>query len=247
VSVIAALSLVIGAVALIFGGYKTWQAKKLAGAPLAATGDIVNQGDIVAGEKGAISAEGEVNCQKILISPASKTECIYYELKVEGSWKHGDSRKSKTYVEEKVAAAFTLDDGSGPVPVDASKGGDFDCLDKTFSETKKEGLFADLKSAVGKREPMMFGEYSFDNPAMSKADTFECTEKVIQVPSRLYVCGKHAEGMVTSPGWTTLIMSTKSRDELLGGTQDLAKKTLIGGGIGIGIGVLLGILSQVGT
>lgn len=241
---IAALIVAIGIVALIFGGYKTWQAKKLAGAPLAPTGEIVSKGDEVSGEKGAISAEGDVNCPKILISPVTKTECIYYELKVEGSWKDGDSRKSKTYVEEKVAAGFTLDDGSGPVPVDASQGGDFDCLEKTFNETKKEGLFADLKSAVGKGEPMMFGEYPFENPAMSKADTFECTEKVVKVPARLYVCGKHAEGVVTSPGWTGLIMSTKSRDELLGGTQDTAKKTLIGGGIGIGVGILLGIISS---
>ena len=240
---IAGLLIAIGIVVAIFGGYKTWQAKKLAGAPLGKTGEIVSKGDEVSGEKGAISAEGDVSVPKPLISPVTKTECLYYELKVVGTWKDGDSTKSKTYVVEKIAAGFTLDDGSGPVPVDASQGGDFDNLEKTFSETKKEGLFADLKSAVGKGEPMMFGEYAFENPPMSKADKFECTEKVVKVAPRMYVCGKHAEGVITSPGWTGLIMSNKSRDELLGSTQDTAKKTLIGGGVAVGVGVLLGIIS----
>ena len=49
-----------------------------------------------------------------------------------------------------MSADFTIDDGSGAVKVDASKGGDFDdVLEKTFDQTKKEGFFADLKNAVG--------------------------------------------------------------------------------------------------
>lgn len=242
---IAAVLLTVGGIiALIWGGMQKFKAGRLAKAPFVKTGDAATKGESVAGEKGAISVEGQVKTQELLTSPVTGTECLYYELKVVGKWKDGDSEKSKDYVDEKSAAAFALDDGTGAVRIAADQGGDFDCLEKTFEETKKEGMFADLKSAVGKGEPIMFGQYAFENPAMSKANKFECIEKVVKPQPQLFALGKLENGMIGSPSWTSLVLSNKSRDELLGSTAKAAKNFLIGGAAAAGVGVILGVVSN---
>ena len=145
-----------GIVALIVGGYLKFKGGRIAKTPFVPTGDAARNPS-VAGDGRRVSVQGSVNCPQPLVSPVTGTPCLYYTLKVEGTWKEGDATKSKTYVEDKVAAPFTLDDGSGGIPVDASAGGDMETK-KTFDETKKEGFFADLKSAVGKGEPIMLGK-----------------------------------------------------------------------------------------
>jgi hypothetical protein len=238
---LGALIAAIGIIVMIWGGFQKYKAGRLLKAPFHPTGEVASKGEQVAGPKGAISTEGKVVCPQPLVSPCTGTPCLYYELKVVGTWKEGDATKSKDYVEEKKAAAFSLDDGSGPCRVEAGKGGDFD-LEKTFDETKKEGFLADLKSAVGKGEPIVFGTYAFANPPMSKANKFQCTERILRVPERLYANGRVAEGGISSPSWTALILSAKSRDELLGSTARSARSCLLYGGIAAGVGVILGIV-----
>ncbi|MBI3183258.1 MAG: hypothetical protein HYZ28_14060 [Myxococcales bacterium] len=240
---IATLLCVVGIIGVIWGVMQKSKAGRLSKAPFVKTGDASSKGDSVAGEKGALSAEGTVQCGQPLTSPVTGTPCLYYELKVVGSWKEGDQNRSKDYVDEKRAADFTVDDGSGIVKVDASKGGDFDPLEKTFDETKKEGFLADLKGAVGKGKPIMFGQYAFQNPPMSQADKFTCTEKVLKVQPKLFVLGKHEGGKITSPNWRSLILSNKGREQILSSTAKGAKNFLIGGGAALGIGVILGIIS----
>ena len=240
-----ALLIAVGIIVLGVGAYQKYQAKRMASAPFVPTGEIVSKGEAVAGDKGAISTEGDVEYTDLVTSPVTGTECLYYELKVEGTWKEGDSSRSKTYVEDKVAAAFSINDGTGAVLIDAKEGGNFDGMEKTFDETKKEGFFADLKAVAGKGEPMMFGAYAFENPPMSKADKFQCTEKVFKPAPKLYAMGKLSEGVITSPSWTALTLSPKSREELMGSTEALAKKLFMGGGIAVGVGVLFGIIGAV--
>jgi hypothetical protein len=240
----AVLLTVAGIVALIWGAMQKFKAGRLAKAPFVKTGDAARQGEKVAGEKGAISVEGKVNAKSLLTSPVTKTQCLYYELEVVGKWKEGDSEKSKDYVKEKHAAPFALDDGTGAIRIEASEGGDFDCIEKTFEETKKEGFFADLKSAVGKGQPMMFGQYAFTNPPMSTADKFTCIERVVKPQPQLFILGKIENGAITAPKWTSLIMSNKTRDQLLGSTAKAAKNFLIGGAAAAGVGVILGVVSK---
>jgi hypothetical protein len=231
-----------GLVALVWGALQRHKAAHLAGAPLGKTGDAA-RGAAPTGPKGALGVEGAVECATPLAAPASGTPCVYYELEVTGYWKEGDSTKSKKYVSEKRAASFAIDDGSGAVAIDASKGGDFD-LDKTFDETKKEGFFADLKGAVGKADPIVFGGYAFHNPAMSAADRFECVERVVRVHPRMFACGKLAGGVLASPDWASLVLSSKSRDELLGATAKAAKAFLAGGAASLAVGVVLGVVGN---
>jgi hypothetical protein len=240
---IAALIVVAGIIALIFGALQKYKAGRLASAPFAKTQAVATHGASVANPKGAISVEGAVRCERPLISPVSGTPCLYYKVKVVGSWKEGDTTKSKDYHVDEQAAAFAVDDGSGPVIIDARKGGDFD-LEKKFDQTKKEGFFADLKNAVGHKEPIIFGNFAFDNPPMSVANQFTCTEHVLPLPPKLYVVGKHQEGVITSPSWTSLILSKKGREELMGATARSAKLSLIGGAAGLALGALLGVVAH---
>lgn len=243
--IIAAILVVAGIVCLIWAAMQKFKAGRLSKAPFAKTGEVATAGDKVAGEKGAISVEGDVKCAAPLLSPVTGTACLYYEVKVMGSWKEGDQTKEKEYFSEKRAAEFGLDDGSGIVTVNAAEGGDYEPFDKTFDESKKEGFFADLKGAVGKGEPIMFGKFAFENPTMSKADKFHCTEKVVKVQPRLFALGKHEGGQIKSPSWTSLILSNKSRDTLLGSTAKAAKNFGIGGGAAMAVGLILGIVSNV--
>lgn len=235
---IFALLVGIGIIALIYGAIMRFKAGRIAKAPFAPTGDARAK----AAGNGAISVEGNVRCAEPLISPVTQTPCLYYELKVVGSWKDGDATKTKDYVLEKHAAAFALDDGSGPIAIDASGGGDFDTK-QTFDEIKKEGFFADLKNAMGAREPIVFGAYAFANPVLSKANEFRCTERVLPLPPKLFALGKLENDVIKAPGWMALMLSPKSRDELLGSTAKSAKMALIGGGVSAAVGLVAYVVS----
>ena len=240
---IAAIIVGLGIIVVIFGAMQKYKAGRLSKAPFVSTGDAAMKGAALAGARGAISAQGDVVVQQPLRSPVTGTECLYYELKVVGEWKDGDSTKSKDYVDEKACAEFFLNDGSGAVRVDASQGGDFDPFNKTFEETKKEGFLADLKGAVGKHEAIQFGHYAFVNPTLSNANKFTCIERVMPVQSRLYVCGRNEGNLITAPKFAALVMSSKSRDELMGSAAKTAKLCLMGGAAAAAAGTLLGVIS----
>ena len=161
---------------------------------------------------------------------------------MEGFWKEGETDKSKEYVLEKVAAPFALNDGSGSIMIDASKGGDFD-MKQTFDETKKEGFFADLKNAMGKGAPMMFGHYAFVNPTLSKASSFQCVERIVPVPEKAFALGPLENGAISSNGMLGLMLSARSRAELLGSTAKNSKMAFIGGAAAAGVGLLVGVVS----
>ncbi|HJL02983.1 MAG TPA: GIDE domain-containing protein [Polyangiaceae bacterium LLY-WYZ-15_(1-7)] len=235
---IAAILLAGGLVALFVGGYLKLKGGRITKTPLLPTGQAAGHRD------GLVSVQGAVRCAEPLIAPASGTPCLYYALEVVGSWKAGDSRKSKKYVEQKHAAAFTLDDGSGGVGVDLTKGGDMG-LERSFSETQKEGLLADLKSAVkGRGEAMQFGGFTFQNPTMSKADRFECVERIVPVPERAFALGKIDEaGRVGPSGVLGVMFSAKSREELLGASAKNAKLAFLGGAAAAAVGGVLGLIT----
>jgi E3 Ubiquitin ligase len=233
----------LGLCAAIFGLIQRHKSGRMANAPHVKSHDAATRGDQVASPRGAISVEGDVKVTQPLVSPVTGTPCLYYEVKVVGHWKDGDTQKSKDYYSEKKAADFAVDDGSGPVVIAADSGGDFE-LEKKFDQTKKEGFFADIKNLVGKKEPIVFGNFHFDNPPMSKADRFTCTEYVLPVHPRLYVVGKHNAGTIGPPNWTSLILSKKSREQLMGSTAKAAKFSLIGGGAAATAGVALALIGH---
>lgn len=235
--ILASILIALGFVALIAGGFFLYRGGRISKATLLKTGEAAS-GKAVA----KASVQGRLICDTPLLSPVTKTPCLYYQVKVIGSWKSGDTKQSKDYIKESEGAQVSIDDGSGPVSIHLGDGGDLP-LKETFQETKKEGVFGGLKNALGKSETMMFGEYAFDNPPMSKATSFKCIEKVVPVMDKGFALGKLNDGVLRGSGMFGLLLSPKTRDELLGSSRTLSRICLFGGGGAVGLGAALGSLS----
>lgn len=239
--------LFVGLLALAGGGLSRLRAGRLAKTPFAKTGDVAAKGQAVAGEKGSVSAEGKVLAPQLVHAPVTGAPCLFYETEVVAKWKSGDTSHSQRVIHERVAAPFAIDDGSGPVHVDASKGGDFDTK-PAYRKTQSRGL---MSAITGK--PLSFGDRGFSIPMGLRVNgliipdsaDFEVTEKVLDVPPTLYVNGKLDEqNRIGSPSWTSLILSTKSRDQLMSGTATMSKRLLVGGAVGSGIGALVSAIGM---
>ncbi len=230
-----------GIVALIWGIYNKVKAGRVSDAPLVSTADAASKGAQVANAKGGISAQGRLVCQQPVISPVTGQQCLYYRLEVKAKWKQGDVTKEKSIEDHRVAAQFCIDDGSGPVWIDATKGGDFDD-EKITTQEKGTGLLAGIAGGA-----IQFGNYTLNAGMFSLGTNYEVKETVWPFTStgNLYACGKTVNNTIAEPGWRSLIVSGKSRDELLAHATKSAKLSLIGGGVAMAAGVLFGILSAV--
>jgi hypothetical protein len=236
---IGSILLIAGIVALVWGIYSKLRAGRVAGAPLAHTGDVAARGAAAAGDKGAVSVEGAVACAQPLVSPVTGTPCLYWELRVTKAWKAGQTRHTKQLAHEKRAAAFQVDDGSGPVAVDASQGGDFEPT-QNKSESKGTGFKAGITGGE-----LAFGNYRLQVEALTLGSgvTYHVEERVLPVVPKLYVCGKTdaGPGAIGAPSWRQLIVSNKSRDEILGAAMKGAR-VFLPAGIGasaVAIGMLV--------
>jgi hypothetical protein len=230
----------LGIIGFIWGVMQKLKAGRVADAPLASTGDVVQKGSAVAGPKGQISAQGNVTCQQPLISPVTGTPCLYYSIKTTAAWKEGQNEKTKIIDEQKVAAQFAIDDGTGPVWIDAREGGDFE-PSKLKTETKGAGLLGGITGA-----DIMFGSYRVQTGMLSLGTKYTVEEHVMPVVPRLYACGKIADqgGAIGSPSWRQLILSPKSRDELLASATKGAKIFLAAGAAAFLVGSGLAIVGQ---
>jgi hypothetical protein len=232
---IAAAFVALGIIGLIIGFMQKLKAGRVADAPLVKTGEAAAKGAAAANPKGGISAEGNVVCQQPLVSPVTGTQCLYYELKVTASWKDGDSEKSKELTKEKRAAQFAIDDGSGPVWVDAQKGGDFEPTQKK-EETKGTSLLGGIKG-----QDLVFGNYRVSTGMLSLGTKYEVVEEVLPLQPKLYACGKvGSSNEITAPGWRSLILTNKSREDLLSHATKGAKMFLGGGAAVFVVGAALG-------
>jgi E3 Ubiquitin ligase len=250
-TVIGIIFLLIGLLALAGGALQRYRSGRITKTPFARTGDVVSQGAAVANPKGAISAEGRVVSPQLVTAPVTQTECLFYEYKVMARWKSGDQRKSKLLQEGKVAAPFSLDDGSGPVSIEAGSGGDFD-LKRTFHQTKGKGIVDAFKGGG-----IHFGDHGFtvgtgqivDRVRIPDSARYEVTERCLMPADHLYALGKVTEhNAIGSPSWASLMLQPKRRDELLAGTTKFANRLLAGGGGVSALGTLLlvvGVIIQV--
>jgi hypothetical protein len=229
----------LGIIGIIWGVFQKIKAGRVADAPFVKTGEAAARGLQVASPKGAISVEGAVSCAEPVIAPMSGEPCLWYHLKSKVSWKDGDSERSKDLDDQKVAAAFSVDDGSGAVFVEASEGGDFEPT-RSKKDSKKVGLLAGITGTE-----LKFGNYAITTGIGSMEENYEVEETYLPLQPRLYVCGKATDrGVVTSPDWRQLLLSNKTRDELLGSAQKTAKMSLIGGGLAFAVGSGLAVIAQ---
>jgi hypothetical protein len=228
------LLLLVGLGVVGFGFFQHLKGKRILSAPFKTTGEL-KANPTTSDPKGAISTEGAVVPPATpLLSPASKQPCLAYELKIERLWEKVETTQDGTKTVKgsdtldtiKGGAVFGLDDGSGVISVDVTKGGDFDTL--------KDGFKKELNGR-GWASQIQFGEYAYDVPVISDSEKytigFKATEKYAPVEGKLFVLGKLEGASIVKPGWRSLTLSSKGRDGLLGSIQKKKKFSFIGGGV----------------
>lgn len=229
------LLLLIGVGALIFGFTQHLKGKRILAAPFKKTGDIARD-PTSSDPKGAISTEGAVVPPATpMLSACSKTPCLYWEVKIERLYEKVETTQdgtktvkgSDTLQTLKGGALAALDDGTGAIAVDFSKGADFDNM--------KDGFKKELNGR-GWSSHIQFGELQYDIPPIGSSDGytigFKATEKFVPVDGKLFVLGKLEGASIVKPGWRSMMASSKGRDGLLASTAKKKKFSLIGGGIG---------------
>ncbi|MEW6431827.1 MAG: GIDE domain-containing protein [Myxococcota bacterium] len=227
------LLLIVGLGVLAFGLMQHFKGKRILAAPFKKTGDIAKN-PTSKDPKGAMSTEGKVVAPaQPLLSPASKTPCLYYELKIERIYEKTETTQDGTKTVKgtetldtiKGGTVFALDDGSGQVEIDVTKGADFDNM--------KDGYKKELNGRSWASN-IQFGEYTYDVPAIGSNNGwtigFKATEKYVPVEGNLFVLGKLEGAKLTKPGWRSMMASSKGREGLLGSIQKKKKFSFIGGG-----------------
>ncbi len=235
------ITLFVALLAWVGFGVQKYKAGRLSKAPFVDTGEAATQGQNVAGKKGAISVEGQVDCPELVTSPVTGTECMYYDLRVTAEWTSGDDKKSVEVMDEKVGAPITLDDGTGAVRLDVTEGGDFEDIEETFDKKKGRGI-------ISTSDSIEFGDNGFSVLTGQKVNgiripgdaKYHVKERCLPLQQSLYANGKIADdNAVGSPSWASLILSSKGREQLVGDTQAFAQKLMYGASAGTAAGAIL--------
>ncbi|MER2567056.1 MAG: GIDE domain-containing protein [Myxococcaceae bacterium] len=228
------LLLLVGVAVLAFGLFQHLKGKRILAAPFKKTGELAKN-PTSTDAKGAMSTEGKVIApEQQLLSPCTKQPCLAYEVKVERLWEKIETTQegtktvtgSDTLDTVKGGAIFGVDDGSGAIQIDVTKGADFD--------NYKDGFKKELNGR-GWASQIQFGEMSYDVPVISDSEKytigFKATEKYVPVEGSLFVLGKIEGGKIVKPGWRSLMTSAKGRDGLIGSINKKKKFSFIGGGV----------------
>lgn len=236
---IAVILVALGVIGCIWGAMQKYKAGRIAKTPFAKTGDVAQRGQAVAGEKGAVSVEGSVKAPELLTAPVSGKPCHFYSYKVTASWKEGETTKEKILDEGKLGSALLVDDGSGVVRVEVNEAGDYD-MTNSFNEKKKTGLVGSLTGSE-----LVFGNLRVSTRTVPLGAEFKVEEQLLAPQQKLFVCGRVSEqgNSIVAPKWASLILSGKTREELLGHSAKQSKMFLMGGGAATAAGALMGVAS----
>ncbi len=209
-------SLVAGVVALL----QRAKMKKILAAPFRRTGEAASN-PASADEKGMISVEGAIQVAQPFSAPISGRPCIHYTIEVERtiekieSTENGTKKtKSKnTVVNDQGGTVFYVNDGSGPISVDAREKVDTKDMVKSF-EQGQNAAFGDVTwgSYTAKVPPHVGEGYPLE---------IKVTEKIVPAEGNVFALGKLANGVIARPDGMLgkLVLSTKGREKLLGGTK----------------------------
>ncbi len=227
------LFLLIGAAVLGFALIQHFKGKRILSAPFKKTGELLKN-PTSSDPKGLMSTEGAVLIAQPLLSPCSKTPCLYYEVEIVREWEKQEQTQDGVKTKSGSSSAsslkqgmiFSLDDGTGAVKVDAQQGGDFDNLKKNW----------DKKVSVGSFVPgeLQFGELRMQTPSLPSGErtvAFKAVEKIVPVGGNLFALGKLENGQLTKPGWRSMMFSSKGREGLLASTAKKKKFGFIGGAV----------------
>jgi hypothetical protein len=228
-AILGIILIVAALAAVVFGFLQHRAAKKLLAAPFHKTGQVAADPSL-ADAKGLISFEGDVQPLQQLVAPVSGRPCLYFEVEVERLWKkwevteNGSSERSgKSNVrKDHAGSVFAVNDGSGPMQVDAREGVKVD--DKDMVQSFEQTI--NMSSGNGS-----VGQYNFHVPASMSSDEHtygvRVVERVVDAQGHMFVAGKHNGQMVSKADGMmgSLQLSKRGRDALIGGQK---KKATIG-------------------
>ena len=234
--VIGVLALLVGGLVLAGGFVMKGKAGNLASAPQVKTGDALAKGAAIGNAAGLVTLTGAVKCDTPLMSPVAGKPCLFYTHEVKSTWdetsldtatgKMKTTSKSETVSSDSDQAAFTIDDGSGAIPVKIKDGSGLDLVSSDPSSV----------DAADAPTVKRFGKLKFR--ANSKIVE---TERLLVAAPTFTVHGKLAAGAI---GPDDLMISLKSRDEMLAATSTMASALLTIGWVGTIFGVVVILLGM---
>ena len=194
--------------------------KKILAAPFRKTAEVAAN-PASADAKGLVSCEGAIVApQQPLVAPVSGRPCLAYKVELRQNWhrfvrtENGMKREngSSNITTQKIGSVFYVNDGSGHVAVDATKG-----IDTDYEQSAKQVQGV----AWG---DVQFGNFrwSVSSPGGDKsADSVECIESIVRPDGSAYVMGKLVNGGITQESGLlgNLLMSRKGRTALVGSTK----------------------------
>jgi len=211
------LFILIAVAAVIFGFMQRKKMKTIVSAPFKPTGQV--QGS--AGPDGLISCQGAIAVTQPLAAPVSGEPCFYYEIEIKQEWEQHvqteDGMKKKTGKDTahtaKAGSMFNVDDGSGPVQVDATDKVDAK-LEKSHTEKKSYG-YGDIT----------FGSYQVHINRPSDSDKHaiatHLTEKILPADGNVFVVGKLTGDTITKRDGMlgNIMLAREGRDALMGSSK----------------------------
>ncbi len=239
--ILGLLLVVVALGAGVFGVVQFFKMKTINSAPMRKTGEV--QGG--AGSDGMLSCEGTIEAQEPLLAPCSGKPCVYYKITIKQEWEehvateNGTKRKTgkNNAHTEQTGAVFHVNDGSGPIPIDAREGVDAK-LEKSFSEKKSYG-WGDIT----------FGNFTthINRPADSKKHAIAtyCTEEILPAEGPMFVVGQFDGQNIRkkSAMGGKLILAREGASKLLGATK---RNMIIGfaaAGVLVPVGTVMAILA----
>lgn len=235
---------------------------RLVAARPSTAGELAQIAKTVAGEIGGggfkqfAELAGQVQCPQPLRSPLGSATCLYYRMSIsrryeEEYWdtdsKGNRTRRTRSGSEvmssETRGCDFDLVDASGAVRIRLD-GADFDGLRKTVDRFEPGGDGGGMR--IG------FGGFSMTVGAIGSGRRtlgYEYDEVVLPAEGRLTVIGEvddSGSGLSVGKGGPMFIVSTRTKQEMIGSARTTAKYTAIGSGVLalVGIGLLVAGLLQ---
>ena len=205
-----------------------------------------------------LTVMGTPSCDEPLISPLGNKPCLYYSMKVTSkriehyTEKDSEGRTvNKTRTIEDVldqstnCTRFKIDDGTGSVMVDPHDGsfeGTTTSVNKSETHSHKEGANASIS----------FGNFSLNlsnrnySSSPTEPETIKYEEEIMGFDRPLTVIGtltdKMGDFVIEKCGKNSMIVSTKSQDDMIAERKSALKTQLIIAAVCGGLGLIFLII-----
>lgn len=225
-------------------------------------GELATSAQAIAKELGAggfnelVELSGEIRCDRPLTSPLGGQTCVHYEMQVvreyeedyeerdsKGNTRRGTRRGSESVSSDSQNTEFTVVDNTGACGV-APSGASFDTLVQSVSR------FEPGEASRG-GSVISFGSFSMQvNLGGGRRRTlgYRYKEEILPVGRRATVIGRVDDqngALVVRKGEDHFIISTRTKEELVGSAQTTSKVLSIAGGVGLFGGLVLTVIGLI--